>query len=61
MAVKLLTLPEAAEMCRASEDTLRFWRYKRIGPPSAKIGRRVLYREADIMAWLDTQFTAGAA
>jgi predicted DNA-binding transcriptional regulator AlpA len=60
MVDKLLTLPEAAKMCRASDDTLRFWRYKGTGPPSARIGRRVLYRESEIVAWLDAQFAGDA-
>jgi predicted DNA-binding transcriptional regulator AlpA len=38
--------------------TWRFWRHKNIGPPSARIGRRVLYREADVAAWIDAQFAA---
>jgi hypothetical protein len=39
--------------------TLRFWRHTgEYGPPSAKIGRRVLYREADVERWIAAQFDA---
>ncbi len=54
----LLTLPEVAEMLRASPDTLRYWRHIGAGPRSGKIGRRVVYREADVLAYLDEQLGA---
>jgi predicted DNA-binding transcriptional regulator AlpA len=57
---KLLRLPEVAEMTGIPEATLRFWRATHQGPPSARLGRRVVYREADVVAWIDAQFeTAG--
>lgn len=59
---KLLRLSETAELIGVSEATLRFWRHRGdFGPPSAKLGRRVVYREADVIAWVDAQFEAGAA
>jgi predicted DNA-binding transcriptional regulator AlpA len=59
MGVKLLTMQEVAERYPIQEATLRFWRHKGDGPPSARIGRRVMYREADIESWINAQF-AGA-
>lgn len=53
---RLLTLPQTAELLRTPEATLRFWRVRSTGPRSAKIGRRVMYREADVLAWIDAQF-----
>lgn len=53
---KLLTLDEAAELVRTPPATLRFWRHKGTGPKSFKVGRRVMYREADIEAWIDVQY-----
>lgn len=41
-----------------NESTLRYWRHKGEGPPSARIGRRVVYRVKDIEAWLDRKFGA---
>ena len=54
----LLLLPEAATRMRQSPDTLRYWRHIGAGPPSAKLGRRVVYRAADIEAWIAAQFAA---
>lgn len=55
---RLLTLPEVAEMLRTSPDTLRYWRHVGAGPRSGKLGRRVIYREADVLAFLDEQLGA---
>ncbi len=54
----LLTLEEAAERLRTPVSTLRFWRYQSTGPKSARIGRRVLYRESDISAWIEARYAA---
>ena len=57
MPDRLLMLEEVAERLRVPEATLRFWRHKGdTGPRSAKIGRRVVYRESDVNAWLEAQF-----
>ncbi|MGI8869233.1 MAG: helix-turn-helix transcriptional regulator [Mycobacteriales bacterium] len=58
MSTKLINLTQAADLLHMPEATLRFWRHIGYGPPSAKIGRRVLYREADVVAWIDAQFAA---
>lgn len=54
----LLTEAETSERLRTPLATLRYWRQTGYGPRSAKIGRRVLYRESDVKAWLDERFTA---
>lgn len=59
-APKLLTLPEAAVRTRVPEGTLRRWRCVGTGPTSGLVGRRVVYRESDLEAWLDTQLAATA-
>ncbi len=53
---KLLRLPDVSELTGIPEATLRFWRHAGTGPRSAKFGRRVVYREADVLAWIDRQF-----
>jgi len=53
---KLLRLPEVAAMTGLPENTLRFWRHQGTGPRSARLGRRVVYRERDIIDWIDQQF-----
>lgn len=46
-----LTLPEAAEIARASVNTLRFWiREGRL--PASKPGRRVLVERSALIAFL---------
>jgi predicted DNA-binding transcriptional regulator AlpA len=53
---KLLRLPEVAELTGVPQATLRFWRHEGRGPKSAKLGRRVVYREVDVLAWIEAQF-----
>lgn len=53
---KLLKVPEVAEMTGIPEATLRYWRHEKTGPRSAKLGRRVVYREDEVLAWIDAQF-----
>ena len=50
---ELLTVADVAAMTRLSVGTLRYWRHTGSGgPPSVKLGRRVLYRRTDVDAWL---------
>jgi excisionase family DNA binding protein len=58
---RLLTTAEVAERCRVSDSTVRYWRAIRYGPPSFRVGRRVLYREAAVREWLDETETAQTA
>jgi predicted DNA-binding transcriptional regulator AlpA len=53
--LELLTLPEAAAVLRAPVATLRYWRHLGTGPRSFRLGRRVVYRLADVHAWIDAQ------
>jgi predicted DNA-binding transcriptional regulator AlpA len=55
---KLLRLPEVAELTGLPVNTLRFWRHQGTGPKSVKLGRRVVYRECDVVAWIEEQFDA---
>ena len=36
-------------------DKLAQWRHKRIGPPFYKLGRKIVYRGADLNAWAEAQ------
>lgn len=61
MADKLLTVSEVAEMTRLSAATLRYFRHEGTkGPKSAKLGRRVVYRESDVVAWIENAFAEEA-
>jgi excisionase family DNA binding protein len=48
----LLTTRELADVLRRSESTIRYWRHIGFGPKGVKVGRGVLYRRADVEAWL---------
>jgi predicted DNA-binding transcriptional regulator AlpA len=53
---KLLTLDEVAQMLRRSPSQLRWMRHKGTGPTGAKIAGRVMYREADVIDFIDSKF-----
>lgn len=56
----LMTIEEVSRDYRIPANTLRFWRQRREGPPSFKLGRRVMYRRADVDAWIEAQVQADA-
>ena len=58
---ELLTITEAAQLLRAPVATLRYWRHLGTGPPSFRLGRRVLYRDDDLRSWIDARRDSGAA
>lgn len=49
---KYLTTEELAEVCRRSPSTVRYWRQNGIGPKGVRRGKRVLYAESAVTAWL---------
>lgn len=57
----LLTVTEAAELLRTPVGTLRYWRHLGTGPNSFRLGRRVLYRAADIEVWIKEHLDTEAA
>lgn len=57
----LLTTDEVAEELRSNVSTLAYWRGQGIGPAWAKIGRRVVYRRADIEAFKTERFEAATS
>lgn len=58
---KLLTTDELAEALRTSPNTVRFWRQIGYGVRGVKVGRRVLYRESEVAAFVAERFAAEAA
>lgn len=56
MHENLLRLPQVSDLTGVPVATLRHWRHHGIGPRSAKIGARVVYRESEVLAWIDAQF-----
>ncbi|GAA1350233.1 hypothetical protein GCM10009636_08560 [Arthrobacter koreensis] len=55
-AMKLLTLDEVAEMLRKSPAQMRWMRHNGTGPRSARLGGRIVYREADVIEWVNQAF-----
>lgn len=53
----LKTMSEVSEMTRIPVATLRYYRHlANKGPRSALLGGRVMYREQDVIAWINEQF-----
>jgi excisionase family DNA binding protein len=50
-----LTLDKAAEYLGISPNTLYVWRHRRQGPPSFRMGRRVMYRITALDDWVREQ------
>jgi DNA-binding transcriptional MerR regulator len=55
MMPRLLTLTEVAELTRLPISTLRYYRQRGSGPPTFRVGRRVMAYETDVLAWVDHQ------
>lgn len=53
---QLLHMDEVAEQTGIPVETLRTWRKQGVGPKGARIGKRVMYRAADVEAWIEQQF-----
>ena len=61
MTVKILTIDEVSERTHIPTNSLRWMRQKGTGPRSGKLGRRVVYRESDVDAWIDERFAQDAS
>lgn len=51
----LWSVQEVSAFLGVPVGTLYQWRYRRIGPRAARVGRHLRYRPADVRAWLDQQ------
>lgn len=52
---ELLTTDETAAFLRRPLGTLAQWRHRRFGPPSFRVGGRVVYRRSQVERWLSDQ------
>lgn len=52
-ASEWMNTSEVADMTRIAEGTLRYWKHASLGPRCYKVGRRVLYKRADVLAWME--------
>lgn len=53
---KLLTLDEVAELLRKTPAQLRWMIHNGTAPKSAKLGGRRMFREQDVMEWIEQAF-----
>ena len=51
-APKMLTEQDVVQMTGLARGTLAYYRHAGTGPRSYKLGRRVRYDEADVLAWI---------
>lgn len=58
LANELMSTGQVSESYSIAEATLRYWRHKGDGPPSFRLGRRVVYRRSDVEKWLTAQEAA---
>ncbi len=49
--MRYLTTAEVAERYRTAESTVRYWRHVGKGPRGIKVGKRVLYPEAELLRY----------
>lgn len=47
--------PDVEAFTGVDAATLRYWRHAGIGPASFKLGRRVVYRRAEVERWIAEQ------
>jgi len=57
----LLFTEEVAELTRKPIATIRWLKATGQGPKCGKLGRRVVYRRADVEAWIASAFDDGTA
>lgn len=53
---RLMRLDDVSDRTGVPVETLRYWRKKGTGPPSTRLGRRVVYREDQVEDWIKAQF-----
>jgi predicted DNA-binding transcriptional regulator AlpA len=53
---ELMTIPEVAAELGVPIKTVRHWRLNNYGPRSAKLGKRVVFRRSEVLAFLDSVF-----
>lgn len=51
----LMTVEEFSALLRMPVSTARYWRQISKGPPGIKVGKRVLYSQSEVVAWIERQ------
>ncbi|HYT26500.1 MAG TPA: helix-turn-helix domain-containing protein [Actinomycetota bacterium] len=55
---EFMSIGEVAELTRKSLNALYSMRYTGTGPPSFRLGRRLVYRRTDVLAWIERHAAA---
>lgn len=62
--MELMTTKEVSELLRVPVPTLRYWRHRGEGPRSFSLsgrkGGRVMYRKADVVAYVEERLAASS-
>lgn len=56
MPAVLMRIPEVTKVTGILEPTLRYMRHIGTGPKSFKLAGRVVYKEADVLAWIEAEY-----
>lgn len=57
---RLWSVEEVGSYLGKTPASLATMRWRRVGPPSFKVGRHVRYRRSDVIAWVAQQVAAEA-
>ncbi len=55
MPSDLLSLDDVADYLGVPAKSILEWHYRHDGPPAFKLGRYLKWREADVLAWLESK------
>ena len=58
-ADEILDIGQAAKLANKSVSTMYWRRQTGQGPRSGKLGRRVIYKRSDVLAWIECAFEGG--
>ena len=50
---EFVTSEEFASLCRTTVRTVDGWVYKGVAPPHYRVGKRRLWRRADVLTWIE--------
>lgn len=56
--LEYLNIDEVADLIRTPKATLYRWRHMGSGPPAHRVGRRLLYRRDEVIAWVEADDAA---
>ena len=56
-----MTLSEVADLARTTPGAIYQWRRRGKGPRASRVGKRLLFRRSDVLAWIEAQPDRGNA